>query len=110
MTKYKTRKEIFDLAYAGIKSQGFKRSAKPHGCLYRGPEGRKCAIGWLIPDEKYIPEMENYSLRSSGILEVAEINPEDVNFCIELQVCHDKAYTEADMQFSLDHFRQVHDL
>lgn len=28
-------------------------------CLYRGPGGAKCAVGVLIPDDLYDPEMEN---------------------------------------------------
>lgn len=29
-------------------------------CLYRGPNGLKCAAGVLIPDELYQPEMEGH--------------------------------------------------
>lgn len=28
------------------------------GCAYRGANGCKCAIGVLIPDDEYLPEME----------------------------------------------------
>ena len=31
-------------------------------CAYRGEEGRKCAIGVLIPDEVYDPAMEALSV------------------------------------------------
>ena len=34
------------------------------GCLYRGPEGKKCAVGLFIPDEFYIPELD----RAEGTL------------------------------------------
>jgi len=27
-------------------------------CLYRGPEGKKCAVGMFIDDEDYSPDME----------------------------------------------------
>lgn len=37
-------------------------SLKPT-CLYRGPEGTMCAVGALIPDELYHPEMEGQSAR-----------------------------------------------
>lgn len=29
------------------------------GCMYRTPEGRKCAVGCLIPDGLYDSDMEN---------------------------------------------------
>lgn len=32
------------------------------GCAYRGAEGRKCAIGCLIPDDKYTPDLEGIEL------------------------------------------------
>lgn len=28
-------------------------------CLYRGPDGAKCAVGVLIADEHYTPSLEN---------------------------------------------------
>ena len=28
-------------------------------CMYRGPNGLKCAVGCLIPDSKYVPNMED---------------------------------------------------
>ena len=34
------------------------------GCCYRGPNGAKCAVGVLIPDELYRPEMEDWSVTS----------------------------------------------
>lgn len=34
-------------------------------CAYRGNYGRKCAAGWLIPDEKYTPDLEGSSVASS---------------------------------------------
>jgi hypothetical protein len=28
-------------------------------CVYRSPEGYKCAAGWVMADDEYRPEMEN---------------------------------------------------
>ena len=59
------RQEMFDAAVKGLASQEFARSEHPRskyptlvGCAYRGFEGRKCAVGWLISDDKYYPELE----------------------------------------------------
>jgi len=53
-----TNQEIFDTVYKGIIAQG-GGSHEGSQCVYRHPEnGRKCAAGWLIPDELYLPAFE----------------------------------------------------
>ena len=49
--------EFFDKTLAHLKQQGV-RSAGGAKCLYRGPNGTSCAIGFHIPDELYKSEME----------------------------------------------------
>ena len=70
----------------GIRAQGYQRSARDGLCLYRGPNGLKCYIGHLIPDELYDPLFENKSyeevLRSLNI----EV---DINLFGALQHAHD---------------------
>jgi len=51
--------EIFDTVVNHLRAQGRKSINESSGvCLYRGPDGTKCAAGILIPDELYKPEME----------------------------------------------------
>lgn len=60
--------EIFDTVFTKLYEQG-KQSVDPelpHTCMYRGPDGMKCAAGFLIPDELYRPEMENISIGGHG--------------------------------------------
>jgi hypothetical protein len=45
-----TSQEAFDTALAHLREQG-AICRGDDGCLYRGPDGRKCAIGALIPDD-----------------------------------------------------------
>lgn len=55
------KQEIFDKVWAGLSSQGWAKSMMRPGsqaCAYRGALGRKCAVGWLIPDQEYDPIME----------------------------------------------------
>lgn len=53
-----TPQEIFDTAARGIIAQG-GASVLPGGeCQYRGPNGRKCAAGHLLPDKRYDPYHE----------------------------------------------------
>ncbi|ESY35740.1 hypothetical protein NKK48_01415 [Mesorhizobium sp. C386A] len=56
--------EQFDRVYLGLAAQGWQRSYSDHHmqCMYRGPKNCKCAIGQLIDDDEYIPEMDNFSV------------------------------------------------
>jgi hypothetical protein len=57
---YSSLQEVFDTSVAGLASQGFNMSISSDGsCAYRGKDGCRCPIGWLIPDELYSPNMEN---------------------------------------------------
>lgn len=53
--------ELFDTIYLGLQAQGWQRSfdAQRDLCMYRGPEGRKCAIGQAIPDDEYDRAMDD---------------------------------------------------
>jgi len=57
-----TPQEIFDTVAKHLFTQGCRSmelNEDPEAaCLYRGPEGRMCAAGVLIPDELYSPDME----------------------------------------------------
>lgn len=58
-----TRQEMFNKAVAGLAGQGFKRSVTSGGsCRYRDVEGRKCAVGHLIPDEVYQSSFEGKTI------------------------------------------------
>ena len=52
-----TAQEVFDKIVAHLRAQAAK-SVQGFSCKYRGPNGTKCAVGCLIPDEQYRPEME----------------------------------------------------
>lgn len=91
------RQEIFDRSCAGIVAQGGPSVSKNGKCLYRGPNGRKCAAGHLIPDETYSKKMEGNS--SFGV-EIPGIE-EYTTFVRELQIRHDRAAetTSSDAEF-----------
>lgn len=52
-----TKQEIYDTVCAHLAQQK-QQSAFSLKCVYRGPNGLKCAIGCLIPDELYDPSMD----------------------------------------------------
>jgi hypothetical protein len=55
--------EIFDTVAKHLFTQGCRSievdDEGEESCLYRGPEGRICAVGVLIPDELYQGSMEH---------------------------------------------------
>lgn len=51
--------EVFDFVATSLMKQGrHSRTCEDGVCLYRGPEGTKCAAGFLIPDDLYSHTME----------------------------------------------------
>jgi hypothetical protein len=54
-----TRQEIFNKVADHLLTQGKPALFDEIGdCAYRGQDGSMCAVGCLIPDELYTPEME----------------------------------------------------
>ena len=52
-------REVFDKVSAHLLAQGRRSAAREGGaCLYRGPDGLRCAVGCLIDDEHYDPSLE----------------------------------------------------
>jgi hypothetical protein len=64
-------------------------------CVYRGKHARKCAAGWLIPDEMYRPVFEGINIRSLVEREGRDIlDPawrDKVKIVLEAQNAHDSA-------------------
>jgi hypothetical protein len=64
--------ELYDYIVEAVVKQGRPSVGDNDRCLYRGPDGLKCAAGHVIPDSMYSPfRMENQSvdtLRRDGKL------------------------------------------
>lgn len=111
MTQTLTRQEIFDTAYRGLEAQGFKQSLNGSGCSYRGDDGRKCAIGHIIPDERYNSDMEGIAadnLADKCLNDLIAIS--DYDFIWRLQRCHDGSYEPKAMQECLRELADGYDL
>ena len=69
-------------------------------CLYRGPNGLKCAVGALIDDEHYSPDLENDSPLDAEVRKALEdslharLTTDNVQLLLELQDIHDHADVE----------------
>lgn len=54
--------KLFDKVVDHLLKQNAKSETSPGGfCKYRGPNGLKCAVGFLISDDAYSTKLENNS-------------------------------------------------
>lgn len=70
----KSEQEVFDTVVLHLLKQEAKAEGEDGECLYRDPEGRKCAVGCLIPDEQYRDHMEGKGLLMVSILKALKAN------------------------------------
>lgn len=116
-----TRQEQFTRAYLGLAKQGFARSStSKHAtatCLYRGPEGRKCAVGHLIDDDEFIENTN--SMGVYGLIQdmccredvhMYTYGRKEINFLSDLQTVHDSGFTPEKMQAELSKFAEAQGL
>ena len=62
------KQEIFNYVIPALIAQGGQSVDGTGACAYRGASGRKCAIGMLIKDEFYEPELEGTSVAHYGVI------------------------------------------
>ena len=66
-----TNQQAFDIVAEGLLRQNAKSMCVTGTeCMYRGFNGRKCAAGFLIPDEKYERSLEYQSVDNREVLDV----------------------------------------
>ena len=84
------KQEAFDKALFGIRAQGGWSFAGT--CLYRSPNGRRCAIGHLLEDSEYMTKMEGKDVNVIfSLLPVRlQMLDESLAFLKNLQDVHDK--------------------
>lgn len=112
---YHSLQEVFNVAVAGLASQGFERSmtdARNYSCAYRGNGDRRCAIGWCIPDDLYDPETEGIRPLVARFRRVygALFHGVDFSELTVLQEAHDMAADAADMRARLREFAKLYKL
>jgi hypothetical protein len=56
------KQRIFNKVAKHLLKQGVKCQTNRGTCRYRGSEGKTCAIGCLIPDSLYDPQIENMGI------------------------------------------------
>lgn len=89
------------------------KSIEGNQCLYRGPNGTKCAIGALITDEEY-KRIEDAGRIFHGVYEVEDLQIVSlqgltIDFLGELQAIHDQ-YEVQDWKNQLEIFAKKYNL
>lgn len=95
-----TNQEIFDRVLNHLRTQRVAsfgtdpRLSAPQieVCLYRGPANTTCAVGCLIPDDLYDPDMEgqNIGTLARAFPELLELFPREQHILLNsLQYMHD---------------------
>jgi len=58
MHKLPSAQEVFDIVVNHLFTQGRPAYDGVQGCMYRAPDGLRCAVGVLIPDDLYDKALE----------------------------------------------------
>lgn len=89
------RQIIFDVVLFGIRAQGGPSSTQEGSCKYRGPNGRRCAVGMWISDAQYNSSMEGNKVEA--VIRQYDVPTwfwQHASFLNDLQMAHDYASTE----------------
>jgi len=116
MTKKTTEpmslQKMFDTAAVGMLKQG-KKSIDVNACRYRGSDGCKCAVGFLIPEGLYDPGIEGASVFTSMKNPASHLYKEALDTALKLRevisplVGHDDL--RQDRIELLDGLQDIHD-
>ncbi len=80
----------FDTVVTGLRKQNARSvSENKHRCMFRSPDGLKCAVGMLITDEKYNPDFDNSSVQEANGFNFVVNLGHDEDLLHKLMVCHD---------------------
>lgn len=124
-----TAQEIFDTVARHLIEQGRRAIESYEGnCAYRGVGGTKCAVGVLIPDDQYTPQIEGASVafvnlgRDAGaklaparaalkqVLTDLGLLPDHTALLIDLQRAHDNAEDFSRIKAQLRAVARAHNL
>lgn len=122
-----SRQEIFDRSTAFLLKQGQPCVDRNGACFYRHPEDPKlrCAVGALIPDEYYDPDMDRRDIdiddddgapdnsissvfvRFGAALEKAGLRAADERFLCALQGAHDIEFVHNGIESWKQRLREI---
>lgn len=85
-----TPQETFDFVARALVAQG-KPAITDHTCCYRGDNNTRCAVGHLIPDDRYHPGLERRMATDRELVDILCDLGHSVDLCARLQSAHDSA-------------------
>lgn len=91
-------KEIYELVMSKMCEQNAQSVNDSGTCMYRGPNGLKCAVGHLIDDEAYSEKLECKTIDSIYVQEAVTQSCSRLGFVVD--------YSTFKL---LSHMQQVHD-
>lgn len=85
-----TAQKIFDKIVTHLRTQNAVSATANGLCLYRSPDGKKCAVGCMIPDDVYDPDMEHH-MAGSVIADCRQLHDlyDHRNLLESMQLVHD---------------------
>ena len=102
----KTKQQIFDFVVKFLVKQGGPALDSQGDCVYKTSDGKKCAIGCLIPDKVYSPVFEGKSIESLlgtfkafESVKLTQFALENEEFLVALQNTHDSLYARTDEKY-----------
>jgi hypothetical protein len=108
-----TAQTLFDKAVVHLFEQGrpayvHRDGRKTSTCAYRGGGTTACAVGCLIPDDRYVPEMEEHTVEDDIVRNIMpELQPFEL-MLYDVQSVHDtNAARDTDGAFVRDSLAQA---
>lgn len=93
-----SRQEMFNRAWNGLKSQGWRKAVTDTGaCVYLNEKNDRCAWGWVDLEGTKLSTLGSVStLHDCGIGLAAKLHGSDLLFAQKLQNTHDCAFNLCD--------------
>lgn len=94
---------LFDTVMIGLLKQGKRSVDGDNRCVYRGPDGLKCAAGFLMPDEAFDVDLNNLTIYTVPYFK-NNYNPLELQFIKRMQTIHDNHVSAHPIKSFKDYF------
>lgn len=85
-----TAQQVFDQVAKHMIKQGKQSINSVMECVYRGPNGLKCAAGCLISDDEYDPKFDGNNMSWSLLVNAGYVPSKHSNLIRLMQSVHDR--------------------
>lgn len=115
MKTYMTKQEVFDTVKAHLLAQGDQATVDGECVYWDRNHDMKCAVGCLIPEDKYREEIEGHGVNelNNFLEEACGINAYDtdvITLLMDLQYIHDAFYDVEQWKEELEKLKETYDL